>query len=87
MIFTKGMRLKVTEGNHYLMIAREGISVKDAQPLLMTDEPGPLLQYLDRYLYGRLNGEDQKTAHEAALKECGVTLVLPAAAGKTIPLS
>lgn len=87
MTYYKGMRLKVIETEHCLIIGREAVNVKGGAPLLMSDEPGPILQYLDRYLYGRLNGESLDVAHNAAIKVAGVTMFLPPSAAKTIPLT
>lgn len=87
MNYNKGIKFKLIETPHALIVGHEGVNVKGGQPLMMTDDPVQMATYLNRYLWGRANGESLDAAHTASLKECNVTLILPSSAAKTVPLS
>lgn len=87
MNYNKGIKFKLIETPHALIIGHEGVNVREGQPLIQTDDSVQLATYLNRYLWGRANGEPLDVAHSAAMKECNVTLILPSSAAKTVPLT
>lgn len=87
MNYNKGIKFKLIETKHALVIGHEGVNVRDGQPLIQTDDAVQLATYINRYVWGRANGETLDVAHTAALKEVNVTLVLPPSAARTVPLS
>lgn len=83
MIFRKGKIYKVVELRGALVICDhdEKVQGQHAQPLMIGDA-GPLLTYLDRYIFEREKGTLLQEAHELALKTAQVTAMKPSTAGR-----
>lgn len=83
MNFPKDGTFKVVESENALLIVSPNVNVTNGKPLIIADMPA-MFAYLSRYLYARC--EEQmvlKEAHEVAMKEAGITIVLPAASTET----
>lgn len=83
MNFPKDGTFKVIETDDALVIVRPNTNVRGGQPLIIADMPA-MFAYLSRYLYARCDEQMVlKEAHELAMKEAGITIVMPSASTET----